>query len=310
MSKQATLHAFFNIPQKEEKDIFIYDVVEKRAYFSRCEEGEFVCSKAGLRLFIKGSTGIPYDFPSVPDMNVALVKSNLQKAVRRKYREEAMESLMYLLATDRIAIFRRFPIIMIEDVCVMDSFPILVWFMISADSYQLTTEDIHILCDILNAMIDTDTVFHNDKSVKAHTPKRESIEDSDVLLALYYRRQYGGMKGDMAMLDRGMAYYLKNPSEVVVTQFRSEYPVDVPPIVAPGIILEAIDFHPYPGMLTYVSKATGYETDVVKRFIWFVDSAYNVRKPWTVENRKKYLCQTEWKKIETSVERFRSRVKI
>ena len=61
--------------------------------------------------------------------------------------------------------------------------------------------------------------------------------------------------------------------------------------------MEAIDFHPYPHMLVILSRMTEINKDLIKEFIWFIESGYNIRKPFTIESSKLYEERREWRKI-------------
>jgi hypothetical protein len=68
------------------------------------------------------------------------------------------------------------------------------------------------------------------------------------------------------------------------------------------ILVEAIDFHPYPQMLNILSTSTQIDKNVIKEFIWTVESGYNIRKYFTIESSKLYEKKIEWKKISSCLE--------
>jgi hypothetical protein len=63
--------------------------------------------------------------------NVPLLKSNLQKAIRRCQTQIAINSALAIIQKVPIELLRRLPIIYIEDVCLMDSYSIPVWLMMA-----------------------------------------------------------------------------------------------------------------------------------------------------------------------------------
>ena len=71
------------------------------------------------------------------------------------------------------------------------------------------------------------------------------------------------------------------------------------------ILVEAIDFHPYPYMLSMLSKLTFIDKETIKMFIWHIESGYNVRKLTTQELSNDYKEKSEWIKIEKYLEQVR-----
>ena len=80
-----------------------------------------------------------------------LIKSNLQKAVRRCDNQIAIQSALVLIQMAPMELLRRLPIIYIEDVCLMDSYSIVVWLMMADKDYSaLKKRDIDIILNIVN----------------------------------------------------------------------------------------------------------------------------------------------------------------
>ena len=55
--------------------------------------------------------------------------SHLQKCVRRMETKKAVQTAKHLIDLDIHSFLRRLPIIMVEDVCYMDSFIVLIWMI-------------------------------------------------------------------------------------------------------------------------------------------------------------------------------------
>jgi hypothetical protein len=108
------------------------------------------------------------------------------------------------------------------------------------------------------------------------------------------------MKGDMIMLKNAIKYYINNPTKIKKTIYDS---IDYDKINTNiEILVEAIDFHPYPQLLNILSKITLIDKNVIKELIWFVESGYNIRKPFTIESSKQYEKKIEWKKISSCLD--------
>lgn len=157
-----------------------------------------------------------------------------------------------------IEFLRRLPVICIEDVCLMDSFPLIVWFMIADKDYgKLTNHDIDTLLCIVVSLCETKSFFpyvpNQSPPVTAFTLEMlQFCPNADALLSSHFRSEYGGLKGDMQMLRVAINYYRLRPAEVLKTEFdKINYDLVEREI---EILVEAIDFHPFPQMLTMLSK--------------------------------------------------------
>jgi len=311
---QKKLDSYFKlIPKYDEhnKKCFIYDPDNRKAYFTTTPEptDKFVIHRCGIKLFYRSPNNKEViDIPIVKsNYGIPLVKSNLQKAVRRCDNQIAIQSALVLIQQAPIEFLRRLPIICIEDVCLTDTYPIAVWFMIADRDYgKLTNRDIDTLLNIVNSLCECKEYFPYITNNLHYTFTHETLQfcpNSDCLLSLYYRSEYGGMKGDIQMLRVAIDYYRMRHTEVQKTEFNIiNYNLVERDI---EILVEAIDFHPYPQMLSMLNKITAIRSDIIKEHIWFVESGYNVRKPDTILSSKEYGGKNEWKKIEENLENVR-----
>lgn len=157
---QSKLDKFFNIKIKHSsthKKCFIYDPDNYKAFFDyspSSHKDTFVTNKSGLTLYYRKSTNHNIRDIAIPDVsfntkNIPLLKSNLQKAIRRCELDIAINTSLALLKLAPTEFFRRLPIIVIEDVALIDTFPIIIWFMIADKDYKLCDYDIDILLNII-----------------------------------------------------------------------------------------------------------------------------------------------------------------
>ena len=58
-------------------------------------------------------------------------------------------------------------------------------------------------------------------------------------------------------------------------------------------------------MLTILSKMTEINKELIKELIWFAESGYNIRKPFTLETSKIYEERREWRKIQICLDDVR-----
>lgn len=309
---QLNLNKFFIITHTvtNKKKYFIYIPHEKRAIYTNKTEAEdkFVIKKCGLHLYIREKTERTRWNPTVLDnINIPLIKSNLQKAVRRKDFDIACQSLLYLLEKDKISVLRRLPIIMIEDTVLFDKIEIIVWLMIANKEYLLREDDIEILLLILKNMIETKSYFDYESINDVINPMNDiNIEEIHIssVRALSYREKYGGMKGDINLIHKAINYYLKNENKIEhIIDFNMKPVLNKYKIIENvDIIWEAIDFHCYPYILQRISNRTHFSREMIKEYIWYCHSAINVRKPRTKRTSEKMKKKQEWKIIEKELE--------
>jgi hypothetical protein len=315
---KVNLHNFFTITTvstPNQKKCFIYDPYKKRASF------EYAPNKTDIFLNTKSSIKLYYRPPKpqnktnispISDIStivvkcndIPLLKSNLQKAIRRCNKDIAVYSAIGLLLHDPIQFLRRLPIIYIEDVCLIDSYPIVVWLMMADKDYSMTSFDIDILLKIIMQLSLCSHVCNCTEDIdytQELTPELlQTHPKANELLALFYRAQYGGMPGDIKMLYNAIHYYMAHPEEI-----QPMVHIDTQITMLRRILPESIDFHPYPHMLTMIEKQTGIDKEKIKQHIWFAESGCNMRKPETLELAEKYKTTNEWTKIKQALDTIR-----
>lgn len=320
MSRQSKLESFFKIEVSHDPQTlscFVYDPLNRRATFAALPDphlDKYITKKAGIHLyyreledtctFIKPRIVAPNINTSIP-----LLKSNLQKAIRRGHTHIAIKTTFWMLEKARAEFFRRLAIIYIEDVCLQDSYSIIVWLMMTNDEHTLRPTDYYIILNIVRNLCECSHVYTKPRgdpvrNATIHTHNAlQHLRGHDQLLALYYRFLYGGMKGDMEMLSNSIAYYIENPIEIVVTKYA---PIDIVLEDTCLTILDvAVDFHPFPHLLHYISSKTGIQKERVKHLIWEAESAYNIRKPETISISQKRQAQLDWLAIFPYLSTFR-----
>lgn len=296
---------------KDNRKCFIYDPANYKATFENhpVEGDRFLSIKLGISLYYRPHMEV---FPELPivdtKISIPLLKSNLQKAIRRSYTTIAIQTALAIIQKDPIELLRRLPIIYIEDICLMDSYSIVVWLMMAEKDHVLDTMDIHILLHCVKSLCECPT-YYDDLADYMTIDKlsHEFIQDSlDAVIAVYYRSQYGGTKGDMKMLQNAVYYYKEHSSEIGKTEYHT---IDYHSIMdSVEILPEAIDFHPFPYMLTILQKKTRMEKDMIKEWIWFTESAVNIRKQYTMDKSNEMMETDEWKAISYFLDNVRNYV--
>lgn len=294
---QRKLETYFTIKMTHnttQKRCFVYDAAESRAHFAHepTADDAYVTEKLGFRLYRRACVrSTPRPLPRVETTaSVPLLKSNLQKAVRRARTTDAINSAIALAQRDPRALMRRLPIIYVEDVCVMTHLPVVVWLMLAGDDHVLTDTDIRLLIDIVKDLCVCRKVYENElvcnKDMERTPPDVTpsdafpvALQHNDCLLALHCRIRYGGMRGDMQLLRDALRYY-KDHLDEIERPSGCPYDLDMHDCTL-HILPAAVDFHVYPQILKVLAKKTGHAPEDIKAALWNAESRVNVRKPHT-----------------------------
>ena len=284
--------------------IFIYDPENRRAFFSEHVEGIEIVSRVKNTVQMYLIPSVTLTTPVIPILHskdgTPLLKSNLQKAIRRRETDVAIQTAILLLQRDPMEMLRRLPIIAVEDVSLIDTFPVMVWLMMAGDAYRLTTHDIDVILHIVWSLSNSQHAVEYTKCLS-----EPDIPEQSILLAVYYRWKYGGMKGDLGLLHGVINFHSKHykHSDILTTKFSqiSYDTIEKDPIM----LIESIDFHPFPMMLTHLSLETGLSKDVIREWIWKAESRLNERKEWTMKEALRYRNTPEWRMIEPCLEETR-----
>lgn len=244
--------------------------------------------------------------------SIPLLKSNLQKAVRRQHLAAVLASIAALVHQDRAELLRRLPIIAVEDVCWIEGFDVIVWLMVAvSQGYGLTAADLWLVFDFAHRLVKNDTIcpfeseWHN-----PHMPtlsfatlfdqcmRPENREGAGRLFSVLIRMSYGGMKGDMNLLRRVASVCVHPWHSCRHTTPHSHFPLSAERTRLYEIfvnrnmrnaeqLMAAVDFH-----CTGVTRALKQVADVpettLKTVMWEYHSSCNNRR------RKEYTIPPPW----------------
>ena len=316
---QTNLHSFFTIKtihNEKHKRCFVYDPTTYKAFFAVKPDDavdRFICTKIGVKLYVRGPPGVIRCITPLPTIHttcdIPLLKSNIQKAIRRGNVSVAVSTALAILQKDPIQLLRRLSIIYV-DVCMMDSFPIVIWLMMADSNYKMTSCDICIILQIVYSLcccshyFDFDAGEAGDMDYTHELLEKENCYNE--VLCLHYRRLYGGLKGDMKLLLNAIKFYVQYPQKIIrgfAVDCRSAalrvdcfaVPVSITPMVQ--ILPESVDFHPFPCMISFILKKTSIDEQLIRDCIWFAESAYNIRKPHTMEASAVYKSNPMYLRI-------------
>lgn len=224
--------------------------------------------------------------------NISLLKSNIQKAVRRNLPDiavaSARELVRYKMGVTQL--LRRLCIIIIEDkfgcyTKIANNYNTLVWMMATERGWKGWLKWVlgllYYICnkkfEYVNHTIDIDYKW----------------SDNQYSCALLLRVFYGGMKGDMRLL--------KNCAKLIEQKELDKNTVEIK-LINPNydimIIRAAVDFHCVPGIIKNILKKHPNYTDIqIKQAIWNYSSSMRFD---CKQNKPNNL----WKDIKKSVYNF------
>jgi hypothetical protein len=236
------------------------------------------------------------------ELSLSLIKSNLQKAIRRKKEDVALHSTMELIQSGyALDLLRRLTIISIEDVLINTSYCIIVWYFIAlSNHYVLSNEDVDFIYSYVKYICHIEFICENEDDHPSHYHHyglHNIIQNVDCI-ALYLRLQYGGFNGEKTLLNKHIHDIMMNQimiydNDLIIEKHR-KYNTELP------ILKCSIDFHCFTNMIENVyskilmedSNTIITQTDV-KNYIWHFDSNVNAR----IVPKKNGLDESLWKTV-------------
>jgi hypothetical protein len=211
----------------------------------------------------------------------SLLKSNLQKQVRRG-KPAAVATAAKLLELDPSEFLRRLVIVSVEDIQIFQETSTVVWLM-AAVSKGLILSKIHKdwLLGYVQALVEWPNKMEYD-----HTPVHKPFDSLDpTLAAINVRVFYGGMAGDMALLQNAIHYH-STSGEPLASLDVQPYTAKLPKFtISPA----AIDFHIWDHLLDRLhARFNQYSTEQIKSAIWDNSSSKNYRTEF--EPNESALC--------------------
>ena len=205
---------------------------------------------------------------------ISVIKSNLQKAIRRNEVDVALTSASYMLMSDGGSneLLRRLCIIIVEDkLCgfgdIANHYHTLVWIMITQMAWKGWRSW---LLGLIKYMCNK---RHYPCILKTDKKNMIKWSDNPYSCSLLLRKSYGGMKGDMKLLDFCSDY-------VKTIEIKTKY---IFPIRTYSKKIEvmpsAIDFHCDRNMLSEIKETTDYGEDIIKKIIWIYSSSIRYLEP-------------------------------
>lgn len=217
--------------------------------------------------------------------NISLLKSQLQKSIRRKLSDLSLNIAYQMINLSFNDFIRRLPIITLEDVIINQYYPILIWMMVaySTGKWSPNKNDILWLLSYVKYLCNID-FRENYSKIEFDTPICDFDNHfyNNLIYSLDLRKAYGGMKGDIkfiAWLIREWIQRFKDNSKyicalnseiILITHFPKLEFID---------FIEGVDFHHYPSIIKEIhSKYYNLSHESIKTAIWHGSSKINYRK--------------------------------
>lgn len=208
------------------------------------------------------------------DYNVHILKSNLQKAMRRKELMPVLATGLQLLAQDPNEALRRIAVILLEDsILQVWSYVYVIWLMYAVGKgYQLRDRDVQVIVDALATASEASIRYDLEEEPQGIMVQ---IPDDKALgyYAMMLRAGAGGMAFDVGFLKRLAARYargqLEELEEIESIDFNEIELFDT----KEHLLDEAIDFHCCPQIL----NSPLADAPAMKAAIWWHWSSINAR---------------------------------
>ena len=245
----------------------------------------------------------PHIFPKFNFTNVSVLKSNLQKCIRRGLTIKALSTAYCLMANDFQSFIRRLPILMIEDVILNNCFTTLIWMMIAYPQWKPSTNHIEWILGViyfLSTCKQSDTPT-SDKMIENNT------NYLDLIYSLQIRKSFGGLECDIIMLDEYIVTWNNRfiENNIPIEFFDKIKFINLNTInkfTKNDIEISSIDFHCFKIMLKWINnKFPDYEEEDIKNGIWYGSSGYNIRHTENILDTCDSLYKSIWKEIKYEV---------
>ena len=238
--------------------------------------------------------------------NTSFLKSHLQKNIRKKNINNAIQTTNHLMKLDINDLLRRLAIIHLEDTYLHNSFTTLIWLMIANSTktfkmkkyiYEWILGFTYICCitkkfdNIKNININTNENLFDflDKCSNLNT------NEYSLIYSLLVRCAYGGKDHDIYMLKSyAFLWYTRfiNKNKSINNMKIKPINIYVKDLELDNWDLSAIDFHCCPNIIDFVyKKYPKIDKSEIKKMIWLNLSSINHRIDNNIYNNE------SWEKI-------------
>jgi hypothetical protein len=227
---------------------------------------------------------------TIDDFHIPLLKSALQKSIRRNKTKTAINLSWQLLIQNQDEFLRRIAVIILEDSVLHPNYSLIIWLMIAVTKeWIIKKEQQFILLKIVHDIAKIEFKDEFEQKEFKNVLLNQEFDNNDLVASIILRANYGGMKGDVDfLLNYAMIWYerfekSKNIIEMIneKTNFFiknievDEYIKDViskkPLVQDKDKLSEGVDFHVYPNLIKMLIDELNNKMlnfDNVKQSIW------------------------------------------
>ena len=216
---------------------------------------------------------------------------------------KSIKSSKHLIDLDINSFLRRLPIIMLEDVTIHESISVIIWLMIAVSKkFVMKVEIVKWLLGVVYYLSNEVIQTSYSKEINEHQwdPQLYSNKINIVLYSLRFRKCYGGMKGDMEMIEYYIGLIINNQLQIADDKIPI-IKIEMDPLLREDWIYQANDFHCNKYILKNIHKIhTKFSEDYIKMLIWYFSSSFNQRVSlinYPVKDRE------NWDKIKKTVKK-------
>jgi hypothetical protein len=246
--------------------------------------------------------------------HIPILKSNLQKCIRRQLTKLSIKTAVSLcLIVDENnhqigleELLRRICIIILEDVYLMEYFNTLFWFQIICTKKFFINDEV--IKYIISSIAYISDFLYFDNVYQYYKLKNKIIKINDLyfsnnisnshknfLFSLMFRTSYGGLKGDITMINKFIQIWyrrFRNNYNSCKLLFNLPYIGDIEYIsLDPSeLLLESFDFH-CTNICYRITKIYRIDNNILRKILWHNSSSINNR----IKYSKKYYNEKNYK---------------
>ena len=226
---------------------------------------------------------------------IPLLKSHLQKNIRRNEIKKALQCAKEFIDIDFNQFLRRINIIMLEDCILHNSFNVVSWMTATLGKWKPHKKDIEYCLSIVEFLAGHKNIDPRDELTFDFKKNIKSInlldtQHRDLMYSMEFRKSYGGMHGDIKMIsyfcDKWLKRFLKHENCKYINNLsinlesRNYYDTLV---YLKKYDVYAVDFHNNPQLLDKLEKIyidKKFTKDDFKKAIWYFRSSLTVKIPY------------------------------
>jgi hypothetical protein len=263
--------------------------------------------------------------------SVGLLKSHLQKCIRRQMSELAVKTAYTLMRLEPVALLHRLSVIILEDVYLHESYSTVVWLLMAQQSNELSIGDYPVIITFLLCVVDYFANFKYFDNLEPPENSRFSFRqclakiekeiadpiDRGLLYSIQLRKSH--LVDDAGLSESSDSELLENKTHVWFLRFTTgqeryiklvHQPLSVREYVVPAPLrlrewlLEGVDYHCAPIMIEWIQqKFPELSRKEIREAMWHKRSSINTRTYLGPKPVISAEINAIWRKISWHVEK-------